>query len=419
MSIRESILSIGSRMLQRHDDEINYDVMTMEELQQMQDNLLQKIWMLSLENDVYERYLNRQDPQIIKTITNILERAKYTRRATAQLLPRSSRMSFRESAMTLRLGSRHSIMSTGSVGSVHSLSRFGTPSLLTVGTYGESAKITMAHRIAMSKKELEELKKKLEQFRQYARKKQEIMRAEIEEIEIRINEAQETKEEFEEDVVVKGVDHITGKIPAERVTRFLEEWLRSANTIIERLRLKTATTRMQIRKARRQLAQREELGESLHAVDFEKLNIENQDYVKMLEEKSVYVIDMKRIAGHYHLKLTQHKQKLNDLLFALNDVKKEILLKQKQIEELEGETVAINVNIKRMSKELDNLLFFMENYMAPDIQDFVELQQEYAELKRAYKLLQRRKNIEKIIYEAYKKQVQIRKKSSAIQKQEQ
>ncbi|CAK9819782.1 hypothetical protein ANTQUA_LOCUS10309 [Anthophora quadrimaculata] len=25
MSIRESILSIGSRMLQRHDDEINYD----------------------------------------------------------------------------------------------------------------------------------------------------------------------------------------------------------------------------------------------------------------------------------------------------------------------------------------------------------------------------------------------------------
>ncbi|CAK9827619.1 Coiled-coil domain-containing protein 113 [Anthophora retusa] len=354
-----------------------------------------------------------------QAITNILERAKYTRRATAQLLPRSSRMSFRESVMTLHLGSKHSIMSTASVGSIHSLSRFGTPSLLTVGTYGESTKITMAHRIAMSKKELEELKKKLEQFRQYARKKQEIMRAEIEEIEIRINEAQETKEEFEEDVVVKGVDDITGKIPAERVTRFFEEWLRSANTIIERLRLKTATTRMQIRKARRQLAQREELGESLHAVDFEKLNIENQDYVKMLEEKSVYVIDMKRIAGHYHLKLTQHKQKLNDLLFALNDVKKEILLKQKQIEELEGETVVVNVNIKRMSKELDNLLFFMENYMAPDIQDFVELQQEYAELKRTYKLLQRRKNIEKIIYEAYKKQVQIRKKSSAVHNREQ
>lgn len=77
----------------------------------------------------------------------------------------------------------------------------------------------------------------------------------------------------------------------------MEEWLRSANAILERLRLKSATARMQIRKARHQLIQRRELGETLHAIDFEKLNIENQDNAKMLEEKNLYVIDMKRIAG--------------------------------------------------------------------------------------------------------------------------
>lgn len=54
---------------------------------------------------------------------------------------------------------------------------------------------------------------------------------------------------------------------------------------------------MQIRKARQQLIQREALGESLRAVDFEQLNIQNQDYVKMIEEKSRYVHDMKKIAG--------------------------------------------------------------------------------------------------------------------------
>ena len=79
--------------------------------------------------------------------------------------------------------------------------------------------------------------------------------------------------------------------------RFIEEWLRSANTILQRLRLKSATTRMHIRKTRQQLAQRKELGELLHVVDFEKLKIENQDYAKLLEEKNLYVIDMKRIAG--------------------------------------------------------------------------------------------------------------------------
>lgn len=41
--------------------------MTLDELQEMQDDLLQKIWMLTLENDVYERYLTRQDPESLKS----------------------------------------------------------------------------------------------------------------------------------------------------------------------------------------------------------------------------------------------------------------------------------------------------------------------------------------------------------------
>lgn len=79
--------------------------------------------------------------------------------------------------------------------------------------------------------------------------------------------------------------------------RFIEEWLKSASTILERLRLKTATVKLQIKRARLQLAQRKELGEILHVIDFEKLKIENQDFAKLLEAKNLYVIDMKKIAG--------------------------------------------------------------------------------------------------------------------------
>ncbi|OAD61135.1 hypothetical protein WN48_01203, partial [Eufriesea mexicana] len=290
--------------------------MSLEELHQMEEDLLQGIWMLSLENDVYERYLTRCDPQSLR-----------------------------------------------------------------------------------------------KQFKLFAKRKKAHMRAEIEEIEVRINEAHEASEDFQEEVVVKGVDSITGKIPAERVIRFVEEWLRSANAILERLRLKSATARMQIRKARQQLIQRKELGETLHAIDFEKLNIENQDNAKMLEEKNLYVIDMKRIAGYYHLKLTQHKQKLNDLKLKLNEVKQDILSKQKQMEELENEHEVVEVKVKRMNSQLKNLLHFMENHTAPEILEFVEIQEQYIGLERTYKLLQRRRNIERIIFEEYQKQTQIRKKS--------
>lgn len=71
----------------------------------------------------------------------------------------------------------------------------------------------------MTKKEVSEMKRKLEQFKRFVRKKKANTRAEIEEIQVRISEVHEATEDFEEEVVVKGVDPITGKIPAERVIR--------------------------------------------------------------------------------------------------------------------------------------------------------------------------------------------------------
>lgn len=73
----------------------------------------------------------------------------------------------------------------------------------------------------MARKEVEEMKRKLEQIQVFVRKKKATMRAKIEEIEIRISEAHESTAEFESEVVVEGVDSITGKIPAERVIRWL------------------------------------------------------------------------------------------------------------------------------------------------------------------------------------------------------
>lgn len=71
----------------------------------------------------------------------------------------------------------------------------------------------------MANREVDEMRKKLNGFLESSRMRKTNMRAEIEELEIRIREVQEAKEEFEEEVVVNGVDPITGKIPAERVTR--------------------------------------------------------------------------------------------------------------------------------------------------------------------------------------------------------
>nr|XP_031827707.1 coiled-coil domain-containing protein 113-like [Nomia melanderi] len=170
-----------------------------------------------------------------------------------------------------------------------------------------------------------------------------------------------------------------------------------------------------IKKTRQQLVQREELGEALRAVDFEQLNIQNKDYVRMIEEKTIYVIDMKRIAGHYHLKLTQHKQKLSDLLSTLSNLKKEISQRDQQIEELRVEGKHVEKDVARMNEELGSLLNYMEHHSVPDILDFVNLQAEVQELQKEYKLLNRRKNIERIIFRTSQKQAQSRPSESDLQ----
>ena len=52
----------------------------------------------------------------------------------------------------------------------------------------------------------------------------------------------------------------------------------------EKLTLTNKTLRNQITHAEATLRQKEEMGEVLHAVDFEKLKIENQQYAERIEE---------------------------------------------------------------------------------------------------------------------------------------
>lgn len=82
----------------------------------------------------------------------------------------------------------------------------------------------------------------------------------------------------------------------------MEEWLRSANFTLEKLRLRTTTYYSQFYKLSNQLSQKEELGETLHAVDFEQLQIENQHFLKKIEEKNVHLLEQKKMNGKMHSK---------------------------------------------------------------------------------------------------------------------
>lgn len=91
---------------------------------------------------------------------------------------------------------------------------------------------------------------------------------------------------------------VCATISTSLIRRFIEEYLKTVDTLIERIRLKTMTTKIQKRKAKQQLKHRQELGEALRAIDFEQLNIENQDCIRKIDEKTQHMLEIKKIAGN-------------------------------------------------------------------------------------------------------------------------
>jgi len=73
--------------------------------------------------------------------------------------------------------------------------------------------------------EIRELQKKLKKIEQISIKKKIYLQARIEENQISICEIFKNREEFEENVVRKGIDSITGKIPAEKFIRCYDKHL--------------------------------------------------------------------------------------------------------------------------------------------------------------------------------------------------
>lgn len=80
-------------------------------------------------------------------------------------------------------------------------------------------RIPYEYRIELVNTEIQHLSKNLMEVERKSAKKKLDLQAQIKVNEISIYETFETREWFEKDVVRKGVDSITGKIPAEKFVR--------------------------------------------------------------------------------------------------------------------------------------------------------------------------------------------------------
>jgi hypothetical protein len=240
----------------------------------------------------------------------------------------------------------------------------------------------------------EELTGDIEKNKKNFEKMIDTLRAVLEETEIRIIELKRDAYEFKRDVVVGAENTRTGKIMAERVTRYLEEKLKMKDSIIEKLRLKNATLKSHIHKVEKQLSQKEEIGDVLHYIDFHQLQIENKQYLAKIEERNEELLSVKLSTGKTLRVLNELKQRLNEKVNESDWLKSEIGNKKTLLQKLKQESNKVKKEVhveKRSTNKLRQQID--EASEMPNVEDYIMQKRCMYELQSTLKNWQKKNEI--------------------------
>ncbi|KAK9717779.1 protein of unknown function (DUF4201) [Popillia japonica] len=346
---------------------------------------------MDLENQIFENFLIANEPGLIAMMGHTLEAVKKL----------NTQYSYKPQLPPLTGGSPTSIsrVSTLSV----------TDENLNIDSSVAKSKSDRGPRINFSQKtdfvlrEIEEMQTSLMKFIGISHRKKSNLQAEIEESNIRAQEVDDSRNDFEQTIVIEAVEKLTQKIPAEKFVRYMQEWLKTAQIMVEKLRLRTSSLRTQQAKLKNLLVQKEELGECVHEVDFEKLKIENKNFQLSIEQKNSHLLELKRINGNANLMLTNHKKILQKQDEALRNLKKTVKATQKRIIELEEENNQTENELTFEKAKFKQLKKKARLYRVPDVMELIRKKAELDELNKTLKTWRRKSNIQKIALSTYTK----------------
>ncbi|KAK2187702.1 hypothetical protein NP493_156g01018 [Ridgeia piscesae] len=260
-------------------------------------------------------------------------------------------------------------------------------------TTERTLKLNAEQKCDIAQREIEELKEEIERLEEESEKVLDHFKAVMEEADTRLTEIKKDYYEFERDIMKGALNQQTGKFIAEKVIRYLEDKLRSRDTLIEKLRLKNATLKVQKKKLIMQLKQKEEMGEVLHEVDFNQLKIENQQYIEKIDERNQDLLRLKLMAGNTLQILNSYKKKLMTLTMESERLKSEIASRHELLARIDTETKIVERQRGKAERINRRLRQQIGAFHVPDVMEYVTEKAELYELKKNVRSWERKVEI--------------------------
>ncbi|XP_049817054.1 coiled-coil domain-containing protein 113 isoform X2 [Aethina tumida] len=225
-------------------------------------------------------------------------------------------------------------------------------------------------------------------------------RAEYEESKLNMAELLDAYNLFEQAVVIDGVDPLTQRIPAEKFLKYMNEWIKLAQFITQKLILHINNEAMTFKKVRLALGTRKQLAQNIHAVDFDQLNIQNKNLLAKIDFKTKHVKELKKLNGWANVILHSQRHWLQSQISDMSSIKQLINEGNTRIEQLEKEAEVVEEEIEQAKQNYQKYKNLKQNFCVPDTMKYVTIKAELYDLEKNLKKAERQRKILNIALDA-------------------
>jgi len=264
-------------------------------------------------------------------------------------------------------------------------------------------KLTAEQKCNVASHGIEEITKTIRAAKNSFDRVMDNLRAEMEGLELKIKDISKAKCDFERDMK-SSINERTKKYQVEKLQRYFDEKTRAKEALVKKFRLKTETMAVQKKKVTLQTRQKEKMGDVLHEVDFEQLDIENKQYLEMMDEKNEELLNLKHQATKSTQKLNKIKAAMQELIDQEMKIVTDINFWRENEDRLDDEMEAVSMEVETYNEQLSKLKGQTEDYEVPPTSVYRSSKVKLDELREKATTCSRKVDIAEKILRKYQNQ---------------
>ncbi|XP_003389251.1 PREDICTED: coiled-coil domain-containing protein 113-like [Amphimedon queenslandica] len=253
-------------------------------------------------------------------------------------------------------------------------------------------KLTLEQKCDIASRELDELREEVNKKCREKEKTLDNHRAMITECDFLLSELTKSSYEFQRDII-RTTNKQRGNVLTEKLFRYFEEYIKSRDSLVEKIGLKNSAMKVKRKKLMNQLKQKEESGEVRHEVDYDQLKIENKQLHERVDEKNTQLLELKLSAGKTMQTLNYYKTKVSGMSADSKRLDDEIAQRQELLSKIETESELVTIEKSRAEESNKGIHSRLDNYRVPEVMAYVSERASQYELMKTLHIWQRKVEI--------------------------